>query len=133
MLTQRRLERATVLFVVLVVLSFVLTTIDVRSEGGGVGATARDAVQNVASPVQRLATAVTRPIVGFFDGISNIASLRSENERLREEIELLEQQAAQTEQLQARLEGHGFTGGLLQARGPVSGLEVEIHPQVPGA
>jgi rod shape-determining protein MreC len=104
MLTHNRFDRSTLLFVAVLVLSFVLTTLDVRSSGQGLGETMREITQDVFTPVQKGAAAVTRPVVGFFDGIADFASLRAENEELRAEVEQLEQQIAETEQLRARLE-----------------------------
>ena len=103
MLSHSRFERSTVLFVGLIVFSFVLTTVDVRASGSGIAGTLRDGAQAVASPVQRVATAVTRPVVGFFDGIANLTQLRSDNEALLAQVEELTQQLDETEQLRARL------------------------------
>ncbi len=103
MLSYRRFERTTVLFVGLIVVSFVLTTIDVRAAGGGLAGGFRSVVQAVASPVQKVSTAVTRPIVGFFDGLANLAALRRENERLRVEVESLQQALDENAQQIARL------------------------------
>ena len=103
MLSHNRFERSTILFVGLIVFSFVLTTIDVRASGAGIAGSLRDGVQALASPVQRAASAVTRPIVGFFDGIANLTQLRSENEELQTQLAALQQQLDETEQLRARL------------------------------
>ncbi len=103
MLPQRRFGRSNVLFIGLILISFVMTTIDVRGGREGVGEAVRETAQSVFSPLQKLVDAVTNPIVGFVDGVSNLATLRSENEELRDEITRLEQQVAQTEQLEARL------------------------------
>ena len=96
MLSHNRFNRCTVLFVGLLVISFLLTTIDVRASGSGIGETLRSGVQSVFSPVQRTATSVTRPIVGFIDGVANLASLRAENRRLQRELEAAEAQVAET-------------------------------------
>ncbi len=103
MLSYRRFERTTVLFVGLIVVSFVLTTIDVRASGGGIAGSLRSVVQAVASPVQKVSTAVTRPVVDFFDGVANLAALRSENERLREELEAMQRALDENAQQIARL------------------------------
>ena len=103
MLSHNRFERSTILFVGLIIFSFVLTTIDVRASGAGFAGNLRDGAQSVASPVQRFASAVTDPVVGFFDGIANLTELRSENEDLQAEVASLQQQLDETEQLRARL------------------------------
>jgi len=100
----RRFDRATSLFIGLLIVSFLTATIDVRSEGGGIGDTLRDGTQSLFAPIQEAASVVTRPIVGFVDGISNIARLREENERLRDRVGELESQLTETVGLQNRLE-----------------------------
>ncbi len=104
MLSYRRFERSTVLFVGLIIVSFVLTTLDVRASGGGVAGALRDVTQAVVSPVQRVAAAVTGPIVGFFDGVANLADLRRENDRLRSEVQSLQQRLDDNAAELARLE-----------------------------
>jgi rod shape-determining protein MreC len=86
----QRFDRSTTLMVVLLVVSFLLATFDVRSDGTGVGTTMRDGAQTLFAPLQDVASAITRPVVGFIDALSDIASLRSENERLRREVETLQ-------------------------------------------
>lgn len=100
---QRRTNRSTVLFVFLLVVSFLITTVDVRAAGEGFGASLRDGAQAVFSPIQRLAAALTDPVVGFIDGVANLASLRSENETLRSRVIELENQLAANEATEARL------------------------------
>lgn len=85
-----RIDRSTSLFIGLVVLSLVLTTFDLRSEGAGFGGTLRDGAQAVFTPVQKLMGAITRPFVNFAEGVSDLVGLRSENERLREQVAELE-------------------------------------------
>ncbi|MCJ7725295.1 MAG: rod shape-determining protein MreC [Acidimicrobiia bacterium] len=96
-------DRTVSLFLGLIVLSLILITVDLRASGAGVGGTARDAVQAIFTPVQRVFDAVTSPVVGFFEGISDLVGLRSENERLRDEVAELERELAETESLQVRV------------------------------
>lgn len=103
MLPFRRFERSTTLFVGLVMLSFLIATFDVRSDGTGVGAMMRIGAQSLFAPVQQLATAVTRPVAGFIDGISNIAGLRDELEATRSENDLLRQQLLDVQSTENRL------------------------------
>jgi len=97
----QRFDRSTTLMVVLLVVSFLLATFDVRSDGTGVGTTMRDGAQTLFSPLQDVASAITRPVVGFIDALSDIASLRSENERLRRENEGLQSQLDRVASLEA--------------------------------
>lgn len=100
----RRFDRSTTLFVGLLVVSFLLATFDVRSQGEGVGNVMRDGAQSLFSPLQDFAVAVTRPLVGFVDGVSNIAGLRDENERLQERVIELEALVGDAEQLERRVQ-----------------------------
>jgi len=100
----RRFDRATYLLIGLLVVSFALTTLDVRGSQSGLGEALRDGAQTVFSPLQKAATAVTRPVVGFIDGISNLAGLREENDRLRQQIADLESAAQESGTLRAQVE-----------------------------
>lgn len=100
----RRFDRTGILFVGLLALSFLMATFDVRAEGTGVGSVLRDGTQSLFAPIQRLATTVTRPVVGFIDGIADIATLRDENDRLRDRVDELEALVQDSEGLKRRLE-----------------------------
>jgi rod shape-determining protein MreC len=99
----QRFDRTTSLTLLLLVIAFLLATFDVRSAGGGVGTTMREGAQTLFSPLQEAASAVTRPVVGFIDALSEIASLREENEELRLENEQLSAQIQQYAALEAEL------------------------------
>ena len=100
----RRFERSTILMIFLLVISFVVATFDVRSEGAGVGNTLRDGSQSLFSPLQQGVNAVVRPVVGFLDSFSEIGRLRDENEALRNEVRQLRQQVIDDVTLRHRLE-----------------------------
>ncbi len=55
------------------------------------------------APLQAAANAVVTPVVSFSDGLSNLAGLREENQRLRDRIESLEREAAQVGHLEAQV------------------------------
>jgi rod shape-determining protein MreC len=90
--------------IALLVVAFLLATFDVRSAGDGIGTTMRDGAQTLFSPLQEGASAVTRPVVGFIDAISDIASLRDENSALREENEALQAEVQQFDSIQAEVD-----------------------------
>ncbi len=96
-------DRPTGVFIGLVVLSLVLVTVDLRASGVGVGGTMREGVQTVFTPVQRVVSAATRPVAGFFEDLSDIFSLRGENRRLRTEVIELERRLEEAEILEIRI------------------------------
>lgn len=100
----QRFDRSTTLLIGLLVVAFLLATFDVRTAGDGLGTTMRDGAQTLFSPLQDVASAVTRPVVGFIDALSDIASLREENEDLRQENLDLQKQVDQFTSLQAEIE-----------------------------
>ena len=87
-------------------ISFVLTTYDVQTAqvGRQIGTALRNGADFVFTPIQQVASGVTRPIVGFVDGVANLARLREQNEDLRDEVAALEQQVADGESVAAELE-----------------------------
>ncbi len=97
-------DRVTALFIALIVASLVLVTVDLRASGAGVGGTLRDGTQAAFAPIQSVVGAITRPMVNFFETISDLTSLRDENERLRGEIGDLERKLQETEGLARRVE-----------------------------
>ncbi len=103
MFSFRRFDRSTFLLLGLLIISFLLATFDVRAEGAGIGTTMREGAQTLFSPLQRAVSAATRPVVGFIDGISNIAGLRDENERLRAQVAELEAKVRDIAATEARL------------------------------
>ena len=99
-----RVDRATWLFAVLIVISLGMVTVDLQAGTGGVADSLRGGAQTVFSPIQRVFSSVTRPVVDFFEGLSDLTSLRGENERLRTEVAALERELEATETLQTRVE-----------------------------
>lgn len=88
--------RNTRLLVVSLVMASLLTiTVDYRGgERGPLEAAGQGALQVVVA-LQSAVSAVIRPIGSFLSGVAHIGSLRSENERLKAEIEKLKAQAGQ--------------------------------------
>jgi rod shape-determining protein MreC len=89
---QRR--KARILLVVLVLVAFVLVTVDFRSgddEGSdGPLDRLRGAVTAVVRPIQDGVATVVRPVADSLGGVTDVFSVRSENERLRAQIETLQ-------------------------------------------
>lgn len=108
----KRFDRATALFLTLVAVAFLVATFDVRSEAGGAGDVLRDGAQSLMAPLQRAADAAASPVVGFVDGVANLAGLRDENERLRGRVVELEQQLRETAALERRVEELEAINGL---------------------
>jgi rod shape-determining protein MreC len=96
-------DRTVSLFLGLIMLSMVMITVDLRASGAGFGGALRDGAQSVFTPVQGVFRSVTSPVVGFFEGISDLVGLRFENESLREEVADLERRLAETESLQVQV------------------------------
>lgn len=91
------------MFLFLVALGFIVATFDVRSSGGGVAAIMREGTQSMFTPFQKGVDFVTRPIVGFVDGVSNLAGLRDENDRLGARVRELEGKVQATEALEEQV------------------------------
>lgn len=96
-------DRPTGIFLGLIVISLALVTFDLRGEGDGLGATLRQGTQAVFTPVQDAFGTVTRPLVDFFESISDLVALRDENRRLRDEIAGLEASLQETESIRVRV------------------------------
>ena len=92
------------LVVILVSISLATITLDYRQgERGPLAGLGRTAYA-VMAPLQRAVTNATRPIADFFSGIVHLPSLQRENDRLKQEIEILKTQIATGATLQAQLE-----------------------------
>lgn len=101
---RRHSDRSTPMLVVLVVVSFLLMTFDIRASGGGVAGTLREGAQSVFAPIQDFATRAISPVVDFVDGLANLAGLREENERLRAQIAGLETRLDEASNLETEIE-----------------------------
>lgn len=98
----RRSGRGRVLLLVFLVLSIVVITIDFRqSNGGGALERAKDVSSAVITPIQRGLTTVFRPVGNFFASIGQLGSLRSDNAKLREQVNALTSEIARAQALEA--------------------------------
>jgi rod shape-determining protein MreC len=90
MAVHRRAGRRRYVLLLLVLTSITLITLDRRGrDDGPLGALGR-AAHTVVSPVEEAVDGVTDPVADWWDGITDGSSLKRENERLREQIEELE-------------------------------------------
>jgi rod shape-determining protein MreC len=99
----RRIDRVTILFLSLVAVGFIVATFDVRSSGGGSSEVLREGTQSIFTPFQKGVDFVTRPAIAFVDGVSNLAGLREENERLAIQVRELESQVQATDALEEQV------------------------------
>ncbi len=95
MAVYRRSTRARYVLAVLVLAALTLVTIDARTNGTGVTNDLRARVREAFSPLQHATHDALRPIGNFLSGTINYGSLRSENQRLRDQVAALEQQSLQ--------------------------------------
>lgn len=88
---QRR--KARVLLIVLVVVALALITVDFRTgtdDGEGPLDRVRGVVTSVLRPVQEGISTLVRPLADATSGVTDIFSVRAENERLRAQVETLQ-------------------------------------------
>lgn len=87
-------RRARILLAVLVLLALVLVTVDFRSDGAsgeGPLGRLRGVASTVLGPVQSGLSTIVRPIGSSLSGIGEVFDARSENVRLRAQLERLEE------------------------------------------
>ncbi len=107
----RRAGRGRILLFAFLALSIVVITLDFRQGPDGALERGKDLATTIVAPLQRGFTTVTRPIGNFFSSLGELGNLRSENARLRAEVDGMEGRltealslAEENEQLRAELE-----------------------------
>lgn len=107
----RRSGRGRVLLLVFLALCIVLITVDFRQGSSGPLEGIKNFSAAVVAPVQRGFTSVFRPVGNFFSSLADLGSLRSENARLRDEVDSMHSEVAnardlvgQNEQLRRELD-----------------------------
>jgi rod shape-determining protein MreC len=85
-------RRRRLTLVLLVITSLALVSLDER--GSGVINSARSAAQDAISPVQDLADDAINPVANWFDGLGRADELRSENEKLRRQLDTAQTEVA---------------------------------------
>ena len=117
----RSRARSTRLLVVsLVSISLVTITVDYRQGNDGPLSALGDAALVVISPLQEAVSKITRPIGNFFSTLVRLPSIRHERDVLRDRVDALETQLAETRADQARL---------LELEA-ILGLETSLGPKV---
>ena len=97
MAVYRRSNRTRYVLAVLVLAALTLVTIDARSNGSGVLSDIRTKVSDGFSPLQHATHSALQPIGNFLTGALDYGSLRSENQRLRNQVAALQQQSVQSQ------------------------------------
>lgn len=90
--------------ITLVVLGIMLMTFDVRSEGAGVVGVLRAGTQTIVAPLQKAASYAVTPVVNLVTSLSNVATLREENQALRRELVEMQARLNTTRDLEVRLD-----------------------------
>jgi rod shape-determining protein MreC len=92
----RRTRSTRLLVIGLVLASLMTITIDFRGgESGPLAGLGRTAL-GVVSPLQEAVTDVFRPVTDFIQGVTQIGSLRAENQRLRDELRTMAREQQET-------------------------------------
>jgi rod shape-determining protein MreC len=89
-----RARSTRVLVATLVAISLVTITVDFREGEHGPLASVGRVAMTVISPLQKAVSKVTHPIGNFFSTLVRLPSIRSENERLRDEVARLREQVS---------------------------------------
>ena len=122
----RRTNRVTILFVSLIAVGFIIATFDVRSDSDSVSEVLREGTQSVFTPIQKGVDWVVSPVVGFVDGVANLAGLRDENERLADRVRELEAQVRATDALEEQVNQLELINGL-EVAGELSTVTARIY------
>jgi rod shape-determining protein MreC len=111
MALSRRVRSTRVLVITLIFVSLMTITLDYRGGQSGPLEVAGKGALTVIGPMQQAVARVVRPVGAFFTGIVHIASLESDNRRLRDELRAARIQGAQvSEALQENAELRKLAG-----------------------
>lgn len=92
----RRARTTRLLVIGLVLASLMTITLDFRGgESGPLAGLGRTAL-GIVSPLQEAVSNVFRPVTDFIQGVTNIGSLRAENQRLKEELRAMAREQQET-------------------------------------
>jgi rod shape-determining protein MreC len=112
-----RARSTRLLVVALVSISLVTITVDYREGSDGPLASLGDGALAVISPLQEVVSKVTHPIGNFFSTLVRLPSIRHERDVLRERVDALETQLAESSADQARLADLEALFGLQESLG----------------
>ena len=87
MAVYRRSRRHRFFLVLLALTSVTVLTLDYRGAGDGALESVRQTARDAFAPVQSAAERVVSPVAGFFGSIGDFGDLRSENARLRRQLD----------------------------------------------
>jgi len=114
----RRSRRHRFFLVLLALTSVTVITLDYRGAGDGGLEVVRRGARDAFAPVQSVADRVVSPVAGFFSTIGDLGDLRSENRRLRGELDAARADAVRgadadrERQGLLELQGLDYAGGL---------------------
>ena len=118
MAVYRRSRRSRFFLVLLTLTSVTVLTLDYRGGGDGALESVRQTARDAFAPVQSAADWAVSPVSGFFDSIGDFGDLRSENARLRRQLEEARAEAIRgadadrERQGLLQLQGLDYAGGL---------------------
>lgn len=118
MALRSRARSTRLLVVTLVSISLVTITVDYREGDDGPLSSLGNGALAVVSPLQEVVSKVTHPIGNFFSTLFRLPSIRHERDTLRERVDALETQLAETRADQARLADLESLLGLRESLGP---------------
>jgi rod shape-determining protein MreC len=100
----RRSNRRRFVFVLLLLTSITLITLDMRGSSSGAIGSLRRGAHDVFAPIQSAADKVISPVGDFFGGITRYGHVKSENQRLKARLAELEAKGVQESEAQRQLQ-----------------------------
>lgn len=86
------LARPRITLLVLVLASLTLVTISYKSHGSGLGSIFQNSLRSITDPIRSTANSVIRPVGDVFSGAFDYSNLKSENAKLKSEVQTLKNQ-----------------------------------------
>ncbi|MFL5737308.1 MAG: rod shape-determining protein MreC [Actinomycetota bacterium] len=130
MALRSRPRNTRLLVVTLVCVSLLTITLDYKEGDSGPLAGLGRTALSIVAPLQEAVTRLTRPIGDFFSAVTQLPSLRNENERLQDEVAQLQNKGALTSSEIHQLESLKKLLGLKQSLDPPSTAALVIASSV---